>query len=179
MLSSLNQNHFFSFMFLITKFLMKTCLIEEMKLENYITTDDGLTFIARGHAHRILFFKEGIIMSLGSEHKVCVWNETDGLKDFIGCGKEGSLMEKLYNVSYISHLICVELDNIVYVADYKLSCIKITSAMMHTTKFLSAVRKLMRAFSIHEKRGKVWFQQFSSWLVFTGITLLKCCLKFL
>ena len=56
-----------------------------------LTTDDGLIFIARGHAHRILLFKEGIIMSLRSEHKVCVWNETDGLKDFIGFGKEGSL----------------------------------------------------------------------------------------
>ena len=30
-------------------------------------------------------------MSLPSEHKVCVWNETDGLKDFIGCEKEGNL----------------------------------------------------------------------------------------
>ena len=29
-------------------------------------------------------------MSLPSEHKVCVWNETDCLKDFIGCGKEGN-----------------------------------------------------------------------------------------
>ena len=56
-----------------------------------LTTDDGLKFITRGHAHRILPFKEGIIMSLLSEHKVCVWNETDGLKDFIDRGKEGNL----------------------------------------------------------------------------------------
>ena len=56
-----------------------------------LTTDDKLKFETRGHAHRILSFKEGIIMSLPSEHKVCVWNETDGSKDFIGCGKEGNL----------------------------------------------------------------------------------------
>ena len=30
-------------------------------------------------------------MSLPSQHNVCVWNETDGWKDFIGCGKEGNL----------------------------------------------------------------------------------------
>ena len=56
-----------------------------------LSTDDGLKFITGGHAHRILSFKEEIIMFLPSEHKVCVWNETDGLKDFIGCGKEGYL----------------------------------------------------------------------------------------
>ena len=33
-------------------------------------------------------------MSLPSEHKVCVWNETDGLKDFIGCANKGNLDRK-------------------------------------------------------------------------------------
>ena len=145
-----------------------------------LTTDDELKFITRGHAHRILLFKEGIIMSLPSEHKVCVRNETDCLKDFIGRGKEGNLDRKaLQSELYQPIGICVEFDNVVYVADYKLSCIKITSTTMHTAKFLSAIGKLMRTFSIHEKRGKIWFQQFLSWLIFTGITLLKWCLKFL
>ena len=145
-----------------------------------LTTDDALKFITRGHAHRILPFKEGIIMSLPSEHKVCVWNETDALKDFIGCGKEGNLDGRALQCELYQPIgIYVEFDNVVYVADYKSSCIKITSTMLHTAKFLSAIGKLMRAFSIHEKRGKIWFQQFSIWLVFTGITLLKWCLKFL
>ena len=145
-----------------------------------LTTDDGLKFITRGHAHLILPFKEGIIMSLPSEHKICVWNETNGLKDFIGCGKEGNLDgEALQCQLYQQIAVCVEFDNVVYVADYKSPCIKIMSTMMDTAKFLSAIAKLMQAFSIHGKRGKIWFQQFSSWLVFTGIILLKWCLKFL
>ena len=145
------------------------------------TTDDELKFITRGHAHRILSFKKGIIMSLPSEHKVCVWNETDGLKDFIGCGKEGNLDGKALQCELYQPIggICVEFGNVVYVADYKSSCIKITSTMMHTAKFLFAIGKLMRAFSIHEKGGKIWFQQFSNWLEFTGITRLKWYLQFI
>ena len=27
-------------------------------------------------------------MSFPRQHKVCIWNETDGLQDLIGCGKE-------------------------------------------------------------------------------------------
>ena len=145
-----------------------------------LTTDDRLKFITRGHAHCILPFNEGIIVSLLSERKVCVWNETDDLKDFIGCGKEGNLDGKALQCELYQPIgICVEFDNVVYMADYKSRCIKITSTMMQAAKSSSAIRKLMRAFSIHEKWGKIWFQQFSSWLVFTGITLLKWCLKFL
>ena len=119
-------------------------------------SDDGLKFITRGHAHRILPFKEGIIMSLPSEHKVCVWNETDALKDFIGCGKEGNLDGRALQCELYQPIgIYVEFDNVVYVADYKSSCIKITSTMLHTAKFLSAIGKLMRAFSIYEKRDKI------------------------
>ena len=118
-----------------------------------LTTDDALKFITRGHAHRILPFKEGIIMSLPSEHKVCVWNETDALKDFIGCGKEGNLDGRALQCELYQPIgIYVEFDNVVYVADYKSSCIKITSTMLHTAKFLSAIGKLMRAFSIYEKK---------------------------
>ena len=102
-------------------------------------------------------------MSLPKEYKVCVWNETDGLKDFISCGKEGNLDGRaLQRELYQSIGICVEFDNVVYVADCKPSCIKITSTMMNTAKFLSPIGKLMRAYSIHEKRGKIRFQQFSN-----------------
>ena len=95
-------------------------------------------------------------MSLPSEHKVCVWNETDGLKDFIGCANKGNLDRKgLQCEPYQPIGICVEFNKVVYLADYNLSCIKIMSTMMHTAKFLSTVGKLMWAFSKHEKRGKI------------------------
>ena len=59
-------------------------------------------------------------MSLPKEYKVCVWNETDGLKDFIGCGKEGNLDGRALQCElYQSIGICVEFDNVVYVADCK------------------------------------------------------------
>ena len=91
-----------------------------------LTTDDELKSITRGRAHLILPFKEGIIMSLPKEYKVCVWNETDGLKDFIGCGKEGNLDGRALQCELYQPIgICVEFDNVVYVADCKPSCIKI------------------------------------------------------
>ena len=95
-------------------------------------------------------------MSLPREHKVWVWNETDGLKDFIGCGNKGNLDRKgLQCEPYQPIGTCVEFNKVVYLADYKSSCIKIMSTMMQTAKFLSTVGKLMHAFSIHEKRGKI------------------------
>ena len=142
-----------------------------------LTTDGGLKFTTRGLAHCIFPFKEEIITFLRSEHKVCVWNEIDGLKYFIGCGKKRNLDGKdLQCELYQTIGVSVKFDNVVYVTEYKSSCIEITSRMIHTAKFLSSIEKLLRAFSILEKRSKIWFQQFSSWLVFTGITL---CLKFL
>ena len=187
MLSSLNQDHFFQLHVSYNKVSYKDMFnwIDEIGKLTWLfflelTTDEGLKFITRGHAHHILPFKEGIIMSLLSEHKDCLWNETDGLKDFIGCGKEGNLDGKALQCELHQPIgICLEFDNVVYVADYKWSCIKITSTLMQTAKFLSAMGKLMRVFSIHEKRGKIWFQQFSSWLEFTGMKLLKWCQKFL
>ena len=94
-------------------------------------------------------------MSLPSEHKVYIWNETDGLKDFISYGKGNLDGKALHCELYQPIGIYVEYDTIVYVADYKSSCIKITSTMMHTVKFLSTIRKLMQVFSIHEKRIKI------------------------
>ena len=145
-----------------------------------LTTDGGLKFTTRGLAHCIFPFKEEIITFLRSEHKVCVWNEIDGLKYFIGCGKKRNLDGKdLQCELYQTIGVSVKFDNVVYVTEYKSSCIEITSRMIHTAKFLSSIEKFLRAFSILEERGKIWFQQFSSWLVFTGITFLKWCLKFL
>ena len=95
-------------------------------------------------------------MSLPIEHKVCIWNKTDDLKDFIGFGREGNLDGKALQCElYQPTGICVEFGNAVYVVDYKSSCIKITLTMMYTAKFLSVIGKLMREFSIHEKRGKI------------------------
>ena len=57
-------------------------------------------------------------MSLSSEHKVCVWNETDDLEDFIGCGKEGDLDGKALQCELYQPIgICVEFDNVVYAPD--------------------------------------------------------------
>ena len=52
--------------------------------------------------------------------------------------------------------ICVEFD-VVYVTDYRSSCITIASKMIHTAIFLSSIEKLMQAFSIYEKKGEIFF----------------------
>ena len=58
-------------------------------------------------------------MSLSSEHNVCVWNETDGWKDFIGCGKEGNLDGKALQCELYQPIgIRIEFDNVVQVADF-------------------------------------------------------------
>lgn len=67
-----------------------------------LNSNEGLKAIARNHGHRILLYKEVIIMSLPSHHKTFIWNKTDGLKDLIGYSKEGNLDGKpstLRNVS--------------------------------------------------------------------------------
>ena len=84
-------------------------------------------------------------MSLPSEHKVYIWNETDGLKDFISCGKGNLDGKALHCELYQPIGIYVEYDTIVYVADYKSSCIKITSTMMHTVKFSLYTKKELRS----------------------------------
>ena len=53
--------------------------------------------------------------------------------------------------------ICIELNNVVYVAGYKSSCIKIASTMICTSSFLSAIGKLTRSFCINEKKGDTVF----------------------
>ena len=86
-------------------------------------------------------------MFLPSEHKVCVWNETHGLKDFIGGGKEGNLDGKALQCDLYQPIgTCVQFDNVVYVVDYKSSCIKITQTMMHTAVFFFRNRKVDAGF---------------------------------
>ena len=98
--------------------------------------------IARNRALRVLPYKEGIL-SFPSQHKVCIWNETDGLQDLIGCGKEGNLDGKASHCELYHPIdVCVEFDNVVCVADYRSSCIKIASTMIYTATFLSAIGKL-------------------------------------
>ena len=84
-------------------------------------------------------------MSFLSQHKVCIWNETDGLQDLIGCGKEGNLDGKTSPCELCHPIdVCVEFDNVVYVAEYRSSCIKIASTMIYTATFLSAIGKPSR-----------------------------------
>ena len=42
-------------------------------------------------------------------------------------------------------------------ADCRSSCIKIASTMIHTATFLSAIGKLMLAFSILQRKGEMFF----------------------
>ena len=87
--------------------------------------------------------------------RVCFWNETVGLKGFIGNGKEGNSDGKALKCEFFQPTgLCAEFNNVVYVADYRTSCIKVFSTMKHTSEFLAAIGKLMRAFSIHEKNER-------------------------
>ena len=102
-----------------------------------LTTDGGLKFTTRGLAHCIFPFKEAIIKFLPSEHKVCVWNKIDGLKYFIGSGKKRNLDGKdLQCELYQAIGVSVKFDNVVYVTDYKSSCIEIMSTDSHRKVFV-------------------------------------------
>lgn len=93
-------------------------------------------------------------MSLPTEHKLSTWSQKDGLIHFVVSGEVGNLDGRaLFCKLYQPLGFCVEYDNVVYLTDYRSSCIKIVSKMVNTAKFLGAVGKLMRAFSIHEKKG--------------------------
>ena len=85
--------------------------------------------------------------------KVCIWNQSDGLKDLIECNKEGNLVGKASHCELYQPIgICGEFNNAVYVADYRSSYIQITSTVIHNATFLCA--ELMRTFSIHEKKAR-------------------------
>ena len=48
--------------------------------------------------------------------------------------------------------ICEEFENIVYFTDFRTASVKITTTLSHTGTFLEAIGKLMKAYSIHEKK---------------------------
>ena len=107
--------------------------------------------IGRKHTHRILPYKEGIVLFFRSQHKGFIWNLTVGLQNLVGFGKKGKLDGKASHCELYQPIgVCVELDNVVYVADYRSSCIKIASTMIHATTVLSTIGTLMQALSLHK-----------------------------
>ena len=49
--------------------------------------------------------------------------------------------------------LCVEFNNVMYVAVYRTSCVKGFSSMRHSSEFLAAIANLMREFAIHDKKN--------------------------
>lgn len=95
-------------------------------------------------------------MSLPDQHIVSTWNQHDGLGNFVGNGRKGNLDGRADHCKLYQPLgICTEFDNVAYIVDYRSSCVKIVSSMVNTAKFLGSIGKLMRAFSIHDKKGMV------------------------
>ena len=122
-----------------------------------LTSSEGLKVIARNRTHCILFYKEGLVLFSPSQHKVYIWNETNVLQAVIGCDKEVNLDSKASHYKLHHPIgICIEFNNIV---DYRLSYIKLVSTMIHIATSFSAIRKLMQAFSIHVKKGEMFFLQ--------------------
>ena len=79
------------------------------------------------------------------------------LQNLIGCNKESNLDDKASNyILYKSIATCAKSDNVVHVADYRSSCIKITSTMIHIATFLFEFGKLMQTFCILKKKKKRW-----------------------
>ena len=93
-------------------------------------------------------------MSLPKIHKICVWTLNQGIVTFVGNGKEGNVDGIAESCEIFQPAgICTEFDNVVYFADYRTSSIKMVSSMANTALFLKALGFLMKAFSIHEKKG--------------------------
>lgn len=46
---------------------------------------------------------------------------------------------------------CVEFDHVLYICDARTNCIKVFTSLHETAAFLDAVRKIYKAFSVHEK----------------------------
>ena len=83
------------------------------------------------------------------------------LKNFIGSGTEGNSDGIASSCQlYQPTGICVEFDNVVYFTDYRTASVKITSTLSHASAFLQVIEKLMKAFSIHEKKGMIMFDTF-------------------
>ena len=77
------------------------------------------------------------------------------LKNFIGSGTEGNSDGIASSCQlYQPTGICV------YFTDYRTASVKITSTLSHASAFLQVIEKLMKAFSIHEKKGMIMFDTF-------------------
>ena len=97
-------------------------------------------------------YKEGAIVTLPQQHEICTW-KNGCLNNFIGSGTEGNSDGIASSCQlYKPTGVCVEFDNVVYFTDYLTASVKITSTLSHTGIFLEAIGKLMKAYSIHEKR---------------------------
>ena len=76
----------------------------------------------------------------------------EGLWDYVGSVLEGNCDGKAIKCEcYQPKGLCVEIDNVVYVADYRTSCVKVFH-QWHTSEFLAAIGNLIREFSVHEKK---------------------------
>ena len=116
-------------------------------------SNEGLKVIARNSAHRILPYK-GIFMTCQVSIKY-VFGMKHDLQNLIGCNKESNLDDKASNYILCKSIgICAKSDNVVHVADYRSSCIKITSTMIHIATFLFEFGKLMQTFCILKKKKK-------------------------
>ena len=110
-------------------------------------------------------------MSLPDQHIISTWNQYDGLASFVGNGRKGNLDGRAAHCKLYQPLgICTEFDNVAYIVDYRSSCVKIVSSMINTAKFLGSIGKLMRAFSIHDKKGTIsksifpmFYGKFGTW----------------
>ena len=116
-------------------------------------SNEGLKVIARNSANHILPYK-GIFMTCQVSIK-CVFRMKHDLQNLIGCNKESNLDDKASNYILCKSIgICAKSDIVVHVADYRSSCIKITSTMIHIATFLFEFGKLMQTFCILKKKKK-------------------------
>ena len=79
--------------------------------------------------------------------------ENGCLNNFIGSGTKGNSdgiasLCQLYQPTGI----WLEFDNVVYFTNCRTASVKITSTLSHTGTFFEAIGKLMKAYSVHEKK---------------------------
>ena len=101
-------------------------------------------------------------MSVPEKHQLCLWNSCKGVSTFIGNGKEGNVDGKSADCELFQPTgICVEFDHVVYFCDSRTSTIKVASTMKETARFLQSINYLMNAFSIHEKKGALFYNYYN------------------
>ncbi|XP_066920118.1 uncharacterized protein [Clytia hemisphaerica] len=109
---------------------------------------DGLT------ADHLAPFRDGFLFIEGAKRKNCIylWRES-GLEVF--AGKQGQDGSRDGTASYCRFFevssITVEFNNVVYASDRKLGSIKVITELNETANFLRGLKKMIDAFSVHEK----------------------------